>query len=133
MSPEDDRRCGGGDFFFTRLRKETPGSSDLIFNRRKLLDIDSISYRRDRFGSQRGDPRWNDRDRQLQNAKDNHRSSDNEVVNFKRFSLITDLEYVLVPDFATAKKVVAAFKKAGIEELGGDPVEQRVVLDYQSA
>lgn len=129
MSPTADRDSGGSDFHFTRLTRDRE-SGHLMYNRRLLLALDSTSFPNDNYGAQRGDSRWDNRSDTLQAAVGSIGKSSNETNPFKWVNFSEHLEAVVVSDSREYTKVVKAFKDLGIDRLGGDRVEDRVVIGW---
>lgn len=129
MSPLDDRISGGSDFHFTRLSRDND-SGQLVYNRRLLLSLDSTSFDSDNYGAQRGDGRWDNRNATLQDAIGSISKYGNETNAFKWVHLAEHLEAVIVGSSQEQVKVVKALKDQGIDRLGGDRVEDRVVIGF---
>lgn len=129
MSPEEDRKVGGADYHFARLARDTH-LGDLVYNRRIMLELDTNSYVSDRYGAQRGQYRWEDteRNRTVSDMKRGIDKDSNETNPFKTLPFADYVEVIRARNDSTRNGIIEELKRLGIEELGGRPVEERVVV-----
>jgi hypothetical protein len=128
MSPLADRKSGGADYHFCRISRDR-NYGQIVYNRRLLLEIDSNSYPSDNYGAQKGDYRWEGRNKSLRDMWVSTDKGSNETNPFKSVPFEEFIEVIQVGNESEAQLLIENLKKAGIEELGGRPVEERVVSD----
>jgi hypothetical protein len=130
MSPLADRKSGGADYHFARITR-SKNMGHIVYNRRLLLELDSNSYETDKYGAQRGDTagRWTSyaRNKTLSEMKRGINDTGNETNPFKTVPFADYIEVIQVGNESDRLQTIDNFKKAGITELGGDPVEDRIV------
>lgn len=130
MSPLADRKSGGADYHFCRIARQK-NYGQIVYNRRLLLEIDSNSYPSDNYGAQRGDYRWAERNKSLRDMWVSTDKGSNETNPFKTVPLADFVEVIQVTSNEEKDLLIENLKKAGIDKLGGAPVEERVINTSQ--
>ncbi|MBC8204110.1 MAG: phage head morphogenesis protein, partial [FCB group bacterium] len=121
MSPTDDMRSGGASYFFTRIRRVSPGRSadiGLYFKKNLLRRMDAISYKKDMFGKVIGDTVRENRKSIINDwrviALD---KSTDETIFKNNVILLDNIDMIVVGSVRSRKAIVEAFKKHGITNL----------------
>ncbi len=129
MSPVEDQRTGGAGYVFTRIasgRRARSAYYHLLFDKRLLLDTDTISYDFDAFGNTHPDHIRRYRKRTIQEWRAAATRSSNETLIKRNLSLPDYLVGVNVQSETEKEQVIALLRKHGITRLGGRPLSQAV-------
>ncbi len=127
MSPQRDQSTGGASYVFTRIVSPTGVKrSDLVFDKKLLLDLDTVSYDSDYYG--RVDPDFMAKKRKRTSAewKKLRDRGSNETLVRNNLSLTEYLERVNVTTPTQRREVIATFHKHGIRKIRGRAVEDIV-------
>ncbi|MHC4253445.1 MAG: hypothetical protein ACYS9X_30375, partial [Planctomycetota bacterium] len=127
MSPQRDQSTGGASYVFTRIAP--PGrvkKYDFVFDKRLLLDPDTVSYGSDYYG--RVDPDFMAKKRKRTPAawEKLRELGSNETLVRGDLPLTEYLERVNVRNAAERRKVIGAFHRHGIKSIRGRKVEDVV-------
>lgn len=130
MSPIDDMASGGAEFVFLRIKPESRAKSTvyhLVFDKRLLLDMDVIAYDDDYYGRTTGDFIRTHRMISIDKWKwAADRREYNEVIVKRNMPLLQYLEYVNAYNERHRERLIRIFKRYGIHEVRGRPIEEVV-------
>jgi hypothetical protein len=121
MSSHEDITTGGADYAFFRIKPndELKGTTGFYFDARNLSRVDAISYSGDRYGrtiTDSGDNYvLNNRNSTVSEWRSAARSGSNETILKGGISLFDGLQGIVVSNDAERLRVIAAFKKHGVE------------------
>ena len=127
-SPDRDTDTGGADFFFTRIKPRTAKQlrqNGVYFKTRNLRRMDKVSYDSDYYG----DIDLLDRKAgtiEGANSLEQYAKKAGNETNYKHgLNIIDELDEIVVSEESTRKRIIDAFKAAGIDELpDGRKVEE---------
>jgi len=132
MSPLQDMRTGGANYFFTRIKnvdKYNPGSGTLVFKKNMLRRMDAISYNHDAYGETKGNYVRKHRQSSIDELKYASGNSSNETIFKTSVTMLDNIDYIVTNSY-DREKVLESFKKRGITELpDGRKIEDVVVTD----
>ena len=134
MSPAADMESGGATYFFTRIRKTPtatrPGEPGLYFKKGLLRRMDAITYDRDKYGRCTGTEVREHRKAMIPDWKKIADREGNDETIFKyTVTLADNLDAVVARDAAERARIVAAFKKHGLDRLpDGRKIEDAVLV-----
>jgi hypothetical protein len=127
MSPQRDQSTGGASYVFTRVvSSKGVKRSDLVFDKKLLLDADTVSYDSDFYG--RVDPSFMAKKRKRTPAqwKKLRDRGSNETLVRNNLPLTEYLKRVNVATPTQRREVIAIFHKHGVREIRGRAVEDIV-------
>jgi len=138
MSPQKDIQTGGASYFFTSMRHEgSPGQYygkpfRYFFKKDVLLRLDTISYQYDSFGNVQGSNVRNMRlSASFQDMRNAAGGSANETIFKNGLNFLDDIDHIRTADANERGRVIALFRKHGIETLrDGRRVEDIVTVGF---
>jgi len=127
MSPVEDQRTGGASYVFTRIAgPRSKRKFSLVFDKRLLLDPDTISYDSDYFGKVEPSFLANHRKRDIADWVTTAGKGSNETLVRNHLPLLEYVERINAGSPAARRKILQSFKKRGITEIRGRKVEDIV-------
>jgi len=127
MSPVRDQESGGAGYVFTRIADAKKRKKySLVFDKRLLLDPDSISYSSDMYGRVKPSTVGKERKRTIAQWKKCAKNTTNETIVRNNLSLLQYLEQVNVKSQAQKRRVLKSFSNRGITEIHGRKIEDLV-------
>ena len=135
MSPLDDMETGGASYFFTRLRKlpspKESGDVGLYFKKDLIRRLDAITYDGDKYGRVTGNTVRSNRYHSLKDYKQiAARSRSDETIFKNGVTLLDNIDHINLSSSEEKIRLIAIFKKHGIEQLpdGRDLNEMILVM-----
>jgi len=127
MSPAADQKTGGASYVFTRIGGPARRRRyDLVFDKKLLLDPDTVSYDSDYYGRVEPDFLAKHRKRDVAAWTKTAGKAGNETLVRNNVPLAEYLEQVNVSSQAERRKVIRSFHKHGSREIRGRKVEDLV-------
>ena len=120
MSPTSDMATGGSSYFFTRIRKLTPGrlkTKGLYFKKNLLRRMDAVTYDTDKYGRVTGTTVRRCRASKIDEWKAIARKYDNETIFKNNVTLLDNIDMIVVGSQSERKAIIQVFKKNGITKL----------------
>ena len=136
MSPEADMKSGGSNYAFTRIFKRGSSQANergVYFKVRNLRRMDAISYTTDLYGDVGGDRGASvvrsNRGSSVAKWKSFSRHEDNETIFKNGLSLIEEVEKVIAGDSQTRKRIIEAYRAAGIDRFPDGRTLEEVIVE----
>ncbi|MFW6344775.1 MAG: phage minor head protein [Halomonas sp.] len=134
LSPKQDLRTGGANYFFTRIkpRGEADNTPGFIWKADQVARTDAISYDGDKFGKTRDGFVLRKRKSTVEEYRDAATKGSNETIFKNGLSLFDGLEAIRVTSEQERQAILATFRKHGYDRWPDGRELEEVVITKQA-